>query len=86
MINLVTVISIFRLKNNPILTFFEFLGNYSYGLYIFSGFVLTFGNILFPELNEILKFSIELILLFIIAYISFHLFEKKFLNLKKYFQ
>jgi len=63
----------------------EYLGKYTYGLYIYSGFVLTFGTKFIPIENPFLTFSIQLILLLTLAILSYHLYEKFFLKLKKRF-
>lgn len=64
----------------------EKAGEYTFGLYVFSGFVLTFGKLIFPKINTFLLFLSELILVGILAYFSYNLFEKKLLLLKKYFR
>ncbi|WP_432264577.1 acyltransferase family protein [Autumnicola lenta] len=64
----------------------EYLGKYTYGLYVYSGFVIVFCNIFLGIENKILKVLIELILLFIISFFSYHLFEKQFLKLKKIYR
>jgi peptidoglycan/LPS O-acetylase OafA/YrhL len=64
----------------------ESLGKYSYGLYVYSGFVMTFFTLFLPINNKVLLVSIELILIILISFVSYHLFEKKFLRLKKYFR
>lgn len=63
----------------------EHLGKYTYGLYIYSGFILTFGMKFIPIKNSLLIFSIQLILLLVTAFISYHIYEKHFLKLKKRF-
>lgn len=60
----------------------EKLGGYTYGLYVYSGFVLTFATMLLPGVNDIVLFVLESIALCGIAWISYHLFEKKFLEFK----
>ena len=74
------------LKNLLVFKATEKLGTYTYGLYVYSGFVITLvSNHLLIE-NVILKFVTELTLVIIIAILSYHLFEKHFLKLKKYFR
>ena len=63
----------------------EILGRYSYGLYVYSGIIITFGKKFLPFQNELMIFFIELILLFIVSIISFHFFEKRFIDMKKRF-
>lgn len=63
----------------------EHLGKYTYGLYIYSGFVLTFGTKFISIENSFLNFTIQLAFLLVVAFMSYHLFEKHFLKLKKRF-
>ncbi len=74
------------IKNNIAFKVTEYLGNYTYGLYVYSGFVLTFGINFIPIKNNLLVVIIEFIILLIIAFTSYHLFEKQFLKLKKHFR
>ncbi|MBP6455820.1 MAG: acyltransferase [Chitinophagaceae bacterium] len=60
----------------------EYLGKYTYGLYIFHGFILSFPLLKKLKLNPVLEVSIDLCLIFLIAFISYQLFEKHFLKLK----
>lgn len=64
----------------------EKLGGYTYGLYVYSGFVLTIVPKLFTINNPYYNFIIELSFLLLISILSYHLFEKHFLKLKKYFR
>jgi peptidoglycan/LPS O-acetylase OafA/YrhL len=64
----------------------EYLGKYTYGLYVYSGFVITFGAIFLPVDNAALLISLELIITIIVAFFSYQLFEKRFLAYKKYFR
>ena len=63
----------------------EHLGKYTYGLYIYSGFILTFGTKFIPIENVFLNFIIQFSLLLFTAFVSYHLYEKHFLKLKKRF-
>jgi peptidoglycan/LPS O-acetylase OafA/YrhL len=63
----------------------EHLGGYTYGLYIYSGFVLTFGNKFTITNNAFYNFSIQFTILLIVAFMSYHFYEKHFLKLKKRF-
>lgn len=63
----------------------EKLGDYSYGLYVYSGFILTIVPKLFIISNPYYDFMVKLILVILTAFISYHLYEKHFLKLKKYF-
>jgi len=62
----------------------EELGKYTYGLYVYSGFVITFSFKFLPSLSVYLRTAVSLFLLIIVSYFSYHLFEKQFLNLKRY--
>ncbi|MGB0882132.1 MAG: acyltransferase family protein [Vicingaceae bacterium] len=74
-----------KIQQNKVLKTTEHLGKYTYGLYIYSGFILTFGEKFIPIENLYAKFLIQLVLLIAIAFSSYHLFEKHFLKLKKRF-
>jgi peptidoglycan/LPS O-acetylase OafA/YrhL len=63
----------------------EILGRYSYGLYVYSGIIITFGKKYLPYQNELIIFFIELIVLFIVSILSYHIFEKRFIDMKKRF-
>jgi len=75
-------------KNNApgILKITEFAGKYTYGLYVYSGIVLTFSKSLLTLNSTILTIITEFILLFALAFVSFHIYEKPFLRLKKRFR
>lgn len=77
-------------QNNIVLLVFEKFGKFSFGLYCFQGLVITFGNILFIQYfkisSAIMVSFLNFILLIIVAYISYTIFEKRFLNYKKYFR
>jgi peptidoglycan/LPS O-acetylase OafA/YrhL len=60
----------------------DFLGRYTYGLYVYSGFVILAFNILFPDDNTLPIFAGKFVTTLIVAIISYHLLEKPFLNLK----
>jgi peptidoglycan/LPS O-acetylase OafA/YrhL len=79
-------ISICSNWENPLLRFFEKLGTYSYGLYVYSGFSLTFSNILLKENGYWAKTIVSLLLLLILSLLSYHFFEKRFLQLKKHYR
>lgn len=64
----------------------EYFGKYTYGLYIYSGFVIIFFNLTNLFESRIITIFAELILTFIVAYCSYQLFEKPFLRLKKKFR
>jgi peptidoglycan/LPS O-acetylase OafA/YrhL len=68
-------------------------GKYSYGIYVYQGFVLVpmlhlFGHHSWwvPSIRNALLAAFAWVAVpFIIAFLSYHLFEKKFLRLKRHF-
>jgi len=78
------------IKKNRVYRVFDYLGIYTYGLYVYSGFFITFVNQLVQlynvKLNPILLFMFEFLLLFAIAFASYNLYEVKFLNYSKKFR
>jgi len=60
----------------------ETLGRYTYGLYVYSGFVLTFSGLFLSGSNDYLLLGVEFSILLVISVFSYHLFEKRFLELK----
>jgi len=64
----------------------EVLGKYTYGLYVYSGFVLTFCSMFLPTSNSIVLVVLEFSILTLLAIFSYHFFEKRFLELKPLFQ
>jgi peptidoglycan/LPS O-acetylase OafA/YrhL len=64
----------------------ERLGRLSYGLYVYSGFVITFVWKAFHFKNNYTYFLISLLLLVGIATLSFYYFERYFLQLKRRFR
>ncbi|RFC55675.1 acyltransferase family protein [Brumimicrobium aurantiacum] len=75
-----------HIEGNSIFKLTEKLGVYTYGLYLYSGFVITFCLILFPTYNIYLRMIIELSILIPISILSYHLYEKQFLKLKSNFR
>ena len=73
-------------KGKRLLKITEQLGKYTYGLYIYSGFVISIGIQLLAWKNRVLLFITELSCTIIIAAISYHFFESKFLRLKEKFR
>lgn len=72
------------IRRNSIYRFFDNLGIYTYGLYVYSGFVITFVNFMEAQykipLNRFFIFLLELGIATIIAMMSYKFFEIKFLN------
>jgi peptidoglycan/LPS O-acetylase OafA/YrhL len=66
------------------------LGIYTYGLYVYSGFVISLAGFFVQHFNlqpgPFLLFLVECLQLFVIAFASYHLFEKKFLAYSKKFR
>jgi peptidoglycan/LPS O-acetylase OafA/YrhL len=74
-----------NLENNTL----NFLGKYSYGIYIYHPLFiflfsksLVFNNIENEIIKSILVFTSIILTTIIVAYLSYELFEKKFINLK----
>lgn len=65
------------------------LGKYTYGLYLFHTIIINFLihiKSIFPfEINGIIFLIVALISTILVSMLSYHLFEKQFLKLKKYF-
>jgi peptidoglycan/LPS O-acetylase OafA/YrhL len=71
--------------NNKFIRITEYLGKYTYGLYVYSGFVIAFFITKVPIQNIYLKTICEFAVLLAIAWLSYHFYEEKFLKLKKRF-
>ena len=74
-----------KIKQNKVFQLTEYLGKFTYGLYIYSGFIITLGVKFLKFSNPFLNFSIQFISLLFVAILSFYTYEKFFLNLKKRF-
>ncbi|MAM19571.1 MAG: acyltransferase [Christiangramia sp.] len=75
-----------KIPTNPVTALTEYLGKYTYGLYMYSGIVIILINKLPISDMLLLAIPIKLVLIFGAAYLSFHWFEKHFLKLKKQFR
>lgn len=75
-----------HLKNLIPFKITEELGRYTYGLYVYSGIVITFASKVIFVKNLWVLVAIEFVILLVLAYLSYHLFEKQFLKLKRYFR
>ncbi len=71
---------------NILYRFTEFWGNYTYGLYVYSGFVITFMSKFWDTGSFIINFLASTLILFLVSYLSYTFFENKFLRLKKYYK
>jgi peptidoglycan/LPS O-acetylase OafA/YrhL len=63
----------------------EWLGKYAFGLYVYSGFVITFCIKFLKYPVSVKLLLIEYAITLLVAIISFHTFENKMLRLKRYF-
>lgn len=81
-------IQLFKYKtlNNWLLKTTEYMGKYTYGLYVYSGFVIAFVITSLSIHSILLRALVELAILIPLSMISYHLFEVKFLRLKNRFQ
>lgn len=84
--------SYFKISDRNILSR---LGVFTYGLYLYHSLAINLLKQLFIKFhiaiennisNSILFFTLSLLLSIVCAYFSYHLFEKQFLKLKKYFR
>ena len=73
-------------SKNKIFLLTEYLGKYTFGLYVYSGFIISFGSKFIWIENLWLRFFLQLLLLFFISFFSYHFFEKPFLQLKSRFR
>ena len=75
-----------RIKHFLLFKATEKLGEYTYGLYVYSGFVITFMLKQSFLKDPILVVVVEFLITLGIAMLSYHLYEKHFLKLKKHFR
>jgi peptidoglycan/LPS O-acetylase OafA/YrhL len=66
----------------PILRWIESLGKYTYGLYVYSGIIITIFVKFIKIENSYLSIIAQLTILILVSYTSYHLFEKRFLRLR----
>ncbi len=64
----------------------ESLGKYTYGLYVYSGIIITIFAKFINIKNIYVSLFTQFIILILISYTSYHLFEKRFLRLKSVFK
>jgi peptidoglycan/LPS O-acetylase OafA/YrhL len=71
------------------------IGKYSYGMYVFqvvAGLLERMGLWVAPfpdsavRVNDFLNACVQCVIIFAVAFVSWHLYEKHFLKLKRYFQ
>jgi peptidoglycan/LPS O-acetylase OafA/YrhL len=74
------------------LSLLRFFGKYSYGLYVFHYLLQPWTNDSFwfltswPVVSLVIHFGMQLALTLGVALLSWHLYEKQFLKLKRYFE
>jgi peptidoglycan/LPS O-acetylase OafA/YrhL len=73
-------------KNNFLFKSLEYLGKYTYGLYMYSGFVLMVFFTIMKESNPYFIILLSFIANVVIAILSYHFYEKYFLRLKSKFR
>lgn len=73
-------------STNWFLQLSEAAGKYTYGLYVYSGLVITLQLTIFEINNPLLAALVLSVILFAVAIISYHLYEKPFLALKNRFR
>lgn len=66
--------------------FFLYTGKISYGLYVYHPLCYMMSGKYFDTNNIITDFIVSVVLTYIVAALSFHLFESSFLKLKKFFE
>jgi peptidoglycan/LPS O-acetylase OafA/YrhL len=85
----ITICSIHRISSSGIYRLFDHLGIYTYGLYIYSGFVLTLNRRLDKKIflvnHPVLLFLVSLAILIPLSIFSYHFFEKRFLRFSRKF-
>lgn len=64
---------------------FNYTGKISYGIYVYHVLVLQLCITFFGSSNWILTLVASCLTTYLVASLSFHLFESRFLKLKKYF-
>lgn len=76
--------SFLKLENR----FFNFLGRISYGIYMYHLIIIYFTIkmlMIYEIYSKLLLYTISILITCIVSYISYIIFEKRFLNLKKKF-
>jgi len=65
--------------------YFSYTGKISYGLYVYHPLAYLICGRYFHIENTVINFVVRIIMTYVLASISFHLFESAFLRFKKYF-
>lgn len=77
-------------EKNMVFVFFKKLGQFSYGMYCFQGLIITFGNKILMEhfgvLNIYYLSIFNFLILTVVSFLSYHFYERKILDFKKYFR
>ena len=73
------------IQNLKLFKLTEYWGKYTYGLYVYSGLIILLGASLIPTRYEI-QLVVIFVVLHVVAWISFEVFEKRFLQLKRRFR
>ncbi len=82
----VKIFSFPLVNKNKVFLLTEYLGKYTFGLYVYSGFVISFGSRFIWIDSYFLRFLTQVLLLFFISLLSYHFIEKPFLQLKRRFR
>ncbi|HMB96310.1 MAG TPA: acyltransferase [Tepidisphaeraceae bacterium] len=61
------------------------MGKYSYGMYVYHMICLLLVQRFMPSLGRFTDTAMAMAITFVVAWLSWHLFEKQFLNLKRFF-
>lgn len=75
----------FNLVRFTLFRWLEKLGNYTYGMYVYSGFAISFGVYFINTGNFIIDVIVELLITVVVSVVSYHFYESYFLSLKHQF-
>ena len=85
---IILIIELFNRYNKimaKILFLPEKLGVYTYGLYVYSGIVISFSKNIYPINNLFFQIIFNFCLITLVAILSYNLYEKWFISLKEKF-